>query len=274
MINYITETWLREKFGLAENTEVQLPANSLLTPSARELLEARKIRIKYIDESGRTFFEEKHVSGEATFNQVNPLTSKDNWRPGQCILCHQTLSKKPDTLTHLNENDLVAKNDARLKLRGKLDMAIAYMVWIQTEFEPNNHAIILSHYLSDIRSSLGNVLRAEVTGETMMPVVMGEFDEHTLHAISHNPLKYLGYDHLLPEVSQGKQVARLNVLRAMIREAELYAADIYIAKDFTVTRPDIMANLNRLSSAVYVMMLLVFLAERGQWKPTRNDKTH
>jgi ethanolamine utilization cobalamin adenosyltransferase len=274
MINYITEAWLREKFGLAENTEVQLPANSLLTPSARELLEVRKIRIKYIDESGRTFFEEKHVSGEATFNQVNPLTSKDNWRSGQCMLCHQTLSKKPDTLTHLNENDLVAKNDARLKLRGKLDMAIAYMVWIQTEFEPNNHAIILSHYLSDIRSSLGNVLRAEVTGETMMPVVMGEFDEHTLHAISHNPLKYLGYDHLLPEVSQGKQVARLNVLRAMIREAELYAADIYIAKDFTVTRPDIMANLNRLSSAVYVMMLLVFLAERGQWKPTRNDKTH
>jgi ethanolamine utilization cobalamin adenosyltransferase len=77
-------------------------------------------------------------------------------------------------------------------------------------------------------------------------------------------LKYLGHDHLLSEMNQGARVARLNLLRAQIREAELYAADVYIARDFTVTRPDIMRGLNRLSSAVYVLTLLAYLAEQGK----------
>lgn len=273
MSTYITETWLREKFGLAEGTEVQLPTESLLTPSARELLETRNIRIKYVDEAGRTFFERETAMGEPTRQQVNPLTSKEGWQIGQCIVCHQAVTQKPDTLTHLNEHDLVAKNDARLKLRGKLDSAIAYAVWIQTEFEVSYHALVLTHYLSDLRSALGNVLRAEVTGEAMPPVSMGAWDEQKLHAISHHPLQHLGHDHLLPEVSHGKQVARLNMLRTMVREAELCAADIYITQDFSVTRPDIMAGLNRLSSAVYVMMLIVLLAERKQWKPD-HDQAH
>lgn len=262
MGTYITETWLREKFGLAEATEVQLPANALLTPSAKELLEARKIRVKYVDDAGRTFYAEDIQAETPVLKQVNPLTSKSTWEASECSLCHQPLNKKPDTLTHLNAHDLVAKNDPRLKLRGKLDSAIAHVVWIQTEFDHEKRFTTLSHYLSDIRSALGNALRAEVTGEPMPAISMGEFDEKTLHDISHNPLKHIGHDHIVPEVSQGKTVAKLNILRAIIREAELIAADIYIARDFTVTRPDIMAGINRLSSAVYVMMLLVLLAER------------
>ena len=96
---------------------------------------------------------------------------------------------------------------------------------------------------------------------------MGDMDEETLHAVSHHPLKYLGHDHLLPEADQGALVARLNLLRAQIREAELYAADVYIVRDFTVSRPDIMQGLNRLSSAVYVLMLLTYLAEQGRGVP-------
>jgi ethanolamine utilization cobalamin adenosyltransferase len=98
----------------------------------------------------------------------------------------------------------------------------------------------------------------------MPPVSMGEFDETAIHAISHNPLKYIGHDHLVPEVVHGVQVARLNLLRTQIREAELLAADVFIDRDFRVTRPDIMLALNRLSSAVYVLMLMTLMAERGQ----------
>lgn len=265
---YITETQLRERFSLGHGTEIQLEVGSRLTPSAEGLLADRKITIKYMDAEGRVFLKKSDaassVSGDA-LKKVNPLTSHDGWSLGSCMLCNQTLEKKPETLTHIDFHNLVSKNDPRLRFRGKLDSVIAQAVLIQAQMQQEGfvqHQLL--QYLSDVRSALGNVLKAEATGAEMVHISLGELDDKAIHAISHNPLKYLGHDHLLPEVSQGINVARLNVLRAQIREAELDAADIYITRDFKVTRPDIMAGLNRLSSAVYVLMLLVFLVEKGK----------
>ncbi|MCH2219259.1 MAG: hypothetical protein MK097_02890, partial [Dechloromonas sp.] len=75
---------------------------------------------------------------------------------------------------------------------------------------------------------------------------------------------YFGHDHIVPEATQGTTIARLNLLRAHIREAEVAAADVYIDRDFNVLRPDLMQALNRLSSAVYVVMLLSHVASLGQ----------
>lgn len=41
-----------------------------------------------------------------------------------------------------------------------------------------------------------------------------------------------------------------------MREAEVTAAQVFITPQFAVQRADIMQALNRLSSAVYVMMIL------------------
>ena len=271
MSAFITESWLRERFGLAHGSEIHLPENGRLTPSARTLLEERQIRVKYLDEAGRAFVEAgpgsaKNGHGEeaALLQRVPVLTGKTERSAAICLLCSQPLSVKPDTLTSLDGKALVAKNDPRLKLRGKLDTAIAHAVWIQTEFDADGGKATLALWLADVRSALGRVLRAEVSGEAMPPVAMGDFDEAAIHAISHHPLKYLGHDHLVPEAVHGVQVARLNLLRAQIREAELLAADVFIDRDFQVTRPDIMQALNRLSSAVYILMLMTLLAERGQ----------
>lgn len=268
---FVTESWLRERFSLAPDSEIHLPENARLTPSARTLLEERRIRVKYLDNAGRAFVETKAAEparGEApALERVPVLTGKNERKAATCLLCSQPLAVKPDTLTSLDGQTLVAKNDPRLKLRGKLDTAIAQAVWIQTGFdEPKagGGKAPLAHWLADIRSALGSVLRAEVSGEAMPPVTMGEFDEAAIHAISHNPLKYIGHDHIVPEAGHGAQVARLNLLRAEIREAELFAADVFIDRDFRVARPDIMQALNRLSSAVYVLMLMTLLAERGQ----------
>jgi ethanolamine utilization cobalamin adenosyltransferase len=92
---------------------------------------------------------------------------------------------------------------------------------------------------------------------------MGELDEEAIHRLSHDPLRYFGHDHLVPDASQGITVARLNLLRALIREAEVIAADVYIDRDYKLTRPDILQALNRLSSAVYVLMLLAYVARTG-----------
>lgn len=77
-----------------------------------------------------------------------------------------------------------------------------------------------------------------------------------LHRLSHQPLRYLGHDHLVPEARHGRDVALLNLLRGKVREAEVTAAQVFITPQFAVRRADIMQALNRLSSAVYVMMIL------------------
>lgn len=59
----------------------------------------------------------------------------------------------------------------------------------------------------------------------------------------------------MPEARHGRDVALLNLLRGKVREAEVTAAQVFITPQFAVQRADIMQALNRLSSAVYVMMI-------------------
>jgi ethanolamine utilization cobalamin adenosyltransferase len=93
---------------------------------------------------------------------------------------------------------------------------------------------------------------------------MGELDAEAIHRLSHDPLRYFGHDHIVPDAAQGVTVARLNLLRALIREAELAAANVYIDANYQLTRPDILESLNRLSSAVYVLMMLSYVATLGR----------
>ena len=44
--SYITEDWLQRNASLAVGGELHLPADSRLTPAARDLLGERKIRIR------------------------------------------------------------------------------------------------------------------------------------------------------------------------------------------------------------------------------------
>jgi ethanolamine utilization cobalamin adenosyltransferase len=101
----------------------------------------------------------------------------------------------------------------------------------------------------------------------MPAIVMGEFDEAQIHAISHNPLKHLGHDHIVPAVEHGATVARLNVLRTAVREAEVAGAQAFIDERFAVSRGDVLRALNRLSSAVYVLMLITLRHEKPGGKP-------
>lgn len=261
---FITETWLREHFTLTPGTEVQLPADGKLTPAARALLAERHIPVRFVDEQGRTFTEVVGHGEEPERHRVHPLTGSDDHAKPACLMCGQQVGRKPEALTHLDGHTLVAKNSPRLKLRGKLDTAIAHAVWVQSELSEAERQSTLGGWLSDVRSALGTALRCEVTGEPMAPVRMGDLDDEAIHRLSHDPLRYFGHDHLVPEQSQGPTLARLNLLRAQIREAELAAADVYIDREFNVLRPDLLQALNRLSSAVYVLMLLSHVAALGQ----------
>lgn len=268
MGNFITEDWLRSRYSLARHTEIHLPRDARLTPSAEELLKSRAIVIRYLDSQGSVF--DAGADGER--HAVHALTGNNEQRQEcRCLLCHQPVARKTEALTHLDANTLVPKNHPRIALRGKLDSAIAQAVWLQAEWDERQAPAALTRCLADIRSALGNALRAEVSGEPMPPIAMGEADEARLHALSHRPLALLGHDHIVPAVEHGAEVARLNLLRATIRECETMAAGLYLDADFQLARPDILQGLNRLSSAVYVLMLLALLAKRGQPLPVLGE---
>lgn len=52
-MTFITEGWLRDNFTLSEGSEIHLPADSRMTPSARELIESRRLQVKFQDKQGR-----------------------------------------------------------------------------------------------------------------------------------------------------------------------------------------------------------------------------
>ncbi|WP_058913286.1 ethanolamine utilization cob(I)yrinic acid a,c-diamide adenosyltransferase EutT [Entomohabitans teleogrylli] len=259
MGEFVTEAWLRAHHSLSEGSEIHLPADCRLTPSARELLEARRLRVKFQDAQGRLFIERPGEDGEAVRAAVHGLTSEATRRVACCELCRQAVSQKPDTLTHLNAGVMVAKNDPRLAFRAALDSSIALTVWLQTEM----HGEVLV-WLSDIRSLLGNIMRADALEETLAPQHIAGLDEADIHRLSHQPLRWLGHDHLVPEAVHGREVAQLNLLRARIRETEIQAAQTFIDGAFHVARPDLLQALNRLSSAVYVAMILCLTAGWAQ----------
>lgn len=256
---YVTEAWLAEHARLVDGGELRLPTDCRLTPAARDLLAARSIRVRFTDDAGRQFVDE---AGSDERRRVHPLTGSARREAAHCRFCGQSVGEKPAALTHLDATTLVAKNDPRIALRGRLDSAIAQAVLLQEDWRAGRQAEVLQRMLADLRGALGSVLRAEVLGEVVPPILIGEFNEDQIHAISHDPLKYLGHDHVVPELGQGPACARLNVLRAAVREAEVAAAVAFIDRDGVLARGDLLQALNRLSSAAYVLMLMAMIHER------------
>ncbi|MFD1261167.1 ethanolamine utilization cob(I)yrinic acid a,c-diamide adenosyltransferase EutT [Entomomonas asaccharolytica] len=270
MSNFITEDWLRANYSLSDGTEIRLPADCKLTPAARGLITDHHLVVKFHDEQGRLFvesIEDRPTNNDSTYQpklkQVHGLTSQQGHVAAECQLCHQAVAKKPDTLTHLNAHTLVSKSDPRLAFRAKLDSCIAMAVWLQIEVTAEPQI-----WLADIRSVLGNIMRADVLNETLTDFMIAGLDEKAIHKLSHQPLKYIGHDHIVPAVEHGRNACLLNLLRTEIRETETSAASIFIDRDLVVSRPDLMQGLNRLSSAVYVLMLLCVLHETGKEWPT------
>jgi hypothetical protein len=134
---FITESWLAENAVLTAGGEVRLPANSRLTPAARDVLNGLKIRIRYADEAGRVFVDAPglNAEGEENRQRVHPLTSSASHETAHCQLCQQAVAKKSEALTHLNATTFVAKNDPRIAFRGRIDTAIAQAVSVAGRME-------------------------------------------------------------------------------------------------------------------------------------------
>ena len=154
-------------------------------------------------------------------------------------------------MTHLRGNLLVPKTHPRIVFRGKLDSLEAAILEAQA-LAHRQGAAGLRDDLGQVLGRVRAVLGAEVRGTPLKEELLLGLDQAGLRRVSHNVKGELGIDHPVPSWEMGELALRLNWLRTQVREAELAAAAAFTAPG-EAPRPDIIRELNRLSSAVYIL---------------------
>ena len=162
---------------------------------------------------------------------------------------------KPEYMTALRGSELVFKDHKIIRLRGKVDGFEAAAM--ETQF------FLKSKGFGKAAGDLGKVIeyvrklmRCEVMCEDVPPMELFGMDEAEIHERSHKPQKYYGFGHFMPiTIDDGEIVLRLNILRTLSREVELCAYEAFRNSQGIPDREDIILAYNRLSSALYVMML-------------------
>ena len=247
-MTFLTEEDIRSRAPQAGGILSLGPAERL-TPSAAEYASQLRLRIEH----GGAGSVAKAKGPAQPANPVSTAKAAFSASPGQPP-CSSVCSQE---LTHLDKDSVVGKNHPSIVMRGKLDSLLAFAVLAQTQFDPKNRLpVLLKQCLAELNGWIMQTLAAEVGGTAFTPKGMAGMDVDVLHEVSREPKKYLGVDHFAADASMGGNVALLNWLRAQAREAEVTA----VACSANL---DVVCSLNRLSSAVYVLMLLTLAAERG-----------
>ena len=108
--------------------------------------------------------------------------------------------------------------------------------------------------LQDIVGSLREMMRCDVLEEPFRREFLIGLSHKELREHSHNPMKYYNVKQMvLPDYTLGRAYALLNQLRAAVRETEVAAAAAF-HEGKTYTREDIIEELNRMSSAMHIVM--------------------
>ena len=150
---------------------------------------------------------------------------------------------KPEHMTHLNGDTLVEKTHPAIGFRGMVDSLEAEILLCGLRLPQ------LKPQLQELLSLSRQLIAADVLGEPVKETTLLGLNEQELRQHSHFPQKYYAKPHFMPDFEDGEAILQLNHLRATIRKTELSA--IVAHPD----RNDIITALNRMSSAVYIMMI-------------------
>ena len=254
----ITEDFLRLELRNAQPETYYVPEGKILTPAAREYLQQRKIKIAKGEppEAAPAEPAAPAAPAPAAAPAATPTAKYRDHETGAFYM------DKPEHMTQLFGNELVTKNHPRILCRGKLDSLQAMVVLDQALIAADGNQKLVDD-LGSILDNLREMMRCHVLDETYCRQTIIGLTHQELRERSHNPQKFFGIKQmLLPDYTMGRDYALLNQLRAAIRETEVAAATAFLTGS-KCTRPDIMEELNRLSSAIHIMMCM-YLA--GQYR--------
>lgn len=157
--------------------------------------------------------------------------------------------EKPEHMTHLDGVTLAPKTHPRIVFRGKVDTLEAHLILCGIRVPP------LHREIEDILAYTRLLLRCEVLGEPVPERKLCGLTEQELRRRSHFPQEFYGQPHFMPGSGDGQEIACLNLARCAAREAELAAAAAFTDAYGQVQRPDLLRAMNRLSSAIYLLMI-------------------
>lgn len=232
----LTEEKIKAMYKEEQFTEFYLEEGVRLTPSAREFLIDKGIEIK----SGN-----KKVTSNDVEKKVEEPKERYRGLYGEKYL------EKPEYMTQLYGNILVNKNTPRIVFRGKIDSFLSKWLVLEKELNENKNNK-LNNDLESITNFIKKIQLAEILNKELDDItVLGDSLER-VKEISHNPKKYFNQNHMFDiSIKNSYLVLRLNELRGLSRELELSGIDALLNEN----KIDILTALNRLSSAIYVMML-------------------
>ena len=250
----ITEAILRLELRASEPETYYIPEGKILSPAAREYLQQRKIKV------------EKGSPPAVTVAEIAPLpvvqvSGTDLKAKFVDFENGGFYTEKPEHMTHLYGNVLVPKDHPRILFRGKLDSLQALVVLAQIQISEASGSEQLLNDLGDILGNLRELMRCDVLNESFaMDKIIG-FTHAELRERSHDPMKFFQIKQMvLPDYSLGREYALLNQVRTAVRETEVAAAGAFKSGK-SYTRSDIIQELNRLSSALHIMMCKHLAAE-------------
>ncbi len=159
-----------------------------------------------------------------------------------------TISQKPEHMTHLHSDVLVPKNHPRIRFRGAMDTLEAELLLclLQGKWQPELQALL---------DYVRKLVRWEVLEEPVEEMHLLGLGEEALREHSHFPQRYYGIPHFSPQGSDGPALLQINRARCAARTAEILALDAFSDREGQPTRPEFLKAMNRLSSALYILML-------------------
>ena len=242
-VKAITEDFLRVELRNTQPEVYYIPEGKILTPAAREYLQQRKIK----------------VAAGGSRRSCAPEPPKPKYVDYETGAYYM---EKPEHMTQLFGNVLVAKDHPRIHFRGKLDSLQALVVLDQVQIAEGGCQKLVDD-LGNILGVLREMMRCDVLDEAFKNETIIGLTHAELRERSHNPQKFFGVQYMqLPDYTMGRDYALLNQLRAAVRETEVAATEAFRVGN-KYTRKDIIEDLNRLSSAIHIMMCM-YLA--GQYR--------
>lgn len=245
----ITEAILRDELRNNQPETYYIPEGKILSPAAREYLQQRKIKISK-DPPPEPVAEEpsKPAGAEGGTAQAEFKPKYIDFETGAFYM------EKPEHMCQLYDNILVAKDHPRILFRGKLDSLQSLVVLDQAIMAESGASERLISDLGNILEILREMMRCDVLNEQFRNARIIGLSHAELRAQSHDPMKYFKIKQmLLPDYTMGRHYALLNQLRTAIRETEVAATGAF-HEGTKYERKDIIEELNRLSSALHIMM--------------------
>lgn len=153
--------------------------------------------------------------------------------------------EKPEHYTHLRGNILVPKTHPVIAFRGAVDTLQAQLLLAQAAVPEN-----LRTQVGELLALARMLIRWDVMQEPAQLHGLFGLTDSQLREHSHFPQKYYGIPHFMPEYTDGPAMLQLNAARCAARSLELVAA-----RAFGEDRQDLLCIINRMSSAIYLLML-------------------